>query len=144
MPRTVVPPVRVDAGGPGGAIRLEGGDDLPTKLVKYVPAETIAFFVPATAGIGSGRGALLLVVVVAGVIGTVAWLWYKGSSQPEAQRPRAHFYVLSAIAFLVWAVATAPNVAALARLDSVTAGVLLLLAVFLIPLADGVLTKLRG
>lgn len=142
MPRTIVPPVVVSPGGPGGKIRLEGGEDLPSKLIKYVPAETLAFFVPAAAGIGTSGRALLLAVVVAGAIGTVGWLWYKGSSLPAKERPLFHFYVLSVIAFLVWALATAPNVAALANLSAIATSVLLLLGVYLIPLADGILTKL--
>ncbi len=143
MPRTIVPPRPApSAGGPGGQIRLEGGDDLSTKLVKYVPAESIAFFVPAAASLGTSRSALLFAVVAVGAIGTVGWLWYKGNPLKDYERPLPHFYFLSVIAFLIWALATAPNLAALVHLDTVATGVLLMFGVFLIPLADGILTRL--
>lgn len=138
MPRTVVPPVSVR-----GAAAV-GGDQLPEKLVKYVPAETLAFFVPAAAALGSGRGVLLVVVVVAGLAGTVGYLWWAGQRAKPGRRPLAHFYVLAGLAFLCWAVGTCPNVATTVGLDQVEAGVVLGLAVFLIPLADGVLTRIRG
>ena len=123
MPRTIVPPpLAPAAGGPGGRIRLDGGDDLSTKLVKYVPAETLAFFVPAAGRLGTSRSALLFAAVAAGAIGTVGWLWYKGSSLPAEKRPLPHYYVLSVIAFLIWALVTAPNLAVLVHLDTVVTG----------------------
>lgn len=39
MPRTVVPPAELR----GARERPIGGDPLPERLVKYVPAETLAF-----------------------------------------------------------------------------------------------------
>jgi hypothetical protein len=145
MPRTIVPPPSAPAaGGPGGRIRLDGGDDLSTKLIKYVPAEAIAFFVPAAAGLGKGRDGLLYTIAVVGAIGTLGWLWYNGSALPAVKRPLPHYYVLSVLAFLIWALATAPNLASAVGLDSVETGLLLTFGVFLIPLADGILTKLRG
>ena len=133
MTRTVVPPP------PGES---EGGDDFPTALVKYVPAETLAFFVPAAAGIGRDRSALLILVVVVGAIGTLGYLWLRAQAEPDKnKRPLLHFYVLAVIAFLVWAIGTAPSVAQLAHLDEVAAGVVLGTGVFLIPLADRLLTR---
>ncbi len=146
MPRTIVPPtVAPSAGGPGGKVRLDQGEDLSTKLIKYVPAEAIAFFVPAAAGLGTSRGALLVTTVAVGAAGTLGWLWYNGNSLPPDKRPLPHYYVLSVIAFLIWALATAPNLATLVNLDTTVTGLLLMFGVFLIPLADGILTKIfRG
>jgi hypothetical protein len=145
MPRTVVPATperstRAPQDSAGGA----RGDDLPTKLVKYVPAEALAFFVPAAAAIGSGNDVLLIIIVAVGAIGTAGWLWYNASSLPAPERPLVHFYALAVIAFLVWALATAPNVAAIVRLDTVTTGVILAIGVFLIPLVDGILERRRN
>jgi len=56
-----------------------------------------------------------------------------------AKRPLAHYYPLAVLAFLIWAVATSSSVAGMLGLSAVAAGVLLLVGVFLIPLADGVL-----
>ncbi len=137
MPRTVVPPVRLRGSGSGPV----GGDGLPERLVKYVPAETLAFFVPLTAGIGTGRDALLVVVLCAGVLGTVGYLWLAGQRAAPDERPRPHFFALAAVAFVSWAVGTSPNVALLFGLDRLAAGVWLGLAVFLVPLADEVLNR---
>ena len=136
MPRTVVPPVSLRGK------KAVGGDQLPEKLVKYVPAETLAFFVPAAAALGTGRRGLLIVVVVAGLAGTVGYLWWQGQ-RAKGKRPLPHFYVLAGLAFLCWAVGTCPNVATTIGLDQVEAGVVLGVAVFLIPLTDGVFTRLR-
>jgi hypothetical protein len=119
---------------------VAAGDTLPEKLVKYVPAETLAFFVPVAAGIGTERNALLIAVVVIGAIGTLAYLWWNGQSLPVKQRPLPHFFVLALIAYFCWAIATAPNVALLLGIDALIAGVILASAVFLIPVADSVLS----
>jgi hypothetical protein len=51
MARTIIPPraagMRLD-GSQG-----ESGDKFPDKLLKYVPAETLAFFVPISASLGA-------------------------------------------------------------------------------------------
>lgn len=138
MPRTVVPPVRLRGPAPGQAV---GGDGLPERLVKYVPAETLAFFVPLAAGIGDKRDGLLLTVVGAGLAGTVGYLWTAGQRAKPDERPRAHFYPLAGVSFLCWALGTSPNVAALVRLDPVESAVALGLAVFLVPLLDDVLNR---
>ncbi|HEX5994945.1 MAG TPA: hypothetical protein VFY84_07360 [Jiangellales bacterium] len=123
-------------------MRQEGGDDLPTKLVKYIPGETLAFFVPAAALVGSERDGLLWAIALVGAVGTVAWLWYASRSEPIEKRPRAHFFGLAVIAYAVWALATAPNLGELVRVDEVTAGVILMFGVFLIPVIDGILNSL--
>jgi hypothetical protein len=152
MPRTVVPPVRyrsssndssADARTDGGA-RPTGGDGLPERLVKYVPAETLAFFVPLASAIGGDRDVLLVTVLAVGLAGTVGYLWLHGQRAEPDVRPLPHFYVLSALAFLAWAIGTSGNVSALVRLDQVAAGVVLGLAVFLIPLLDEVLNRRLG
>ncbi len=140
MPRTVVPPARFRGNGTPPA----GGDGLPERLVKYVPAETLAFFVPLAAGIGSGRRVLLVVVLCAGLVGTIGYLWLAGQRAAADERPRPHFFVLAAVAFVSWAVGTSPNVAGLFGVDRLVAGVWLGLAVFLIPLVDEVINRLPG
>ncbi len=134
MARTVVPPQ------PGPRLRGGGGGDgLPEKLAKYVPAETLAFFVPVSAAIGTGREALLVAALVVGAIGTPAYLWLYARKLPSNEQPLLQFYVLSVIAFGCWALGTSAAVAALVGTDVTTAGVILFFAVFLIPLTDGVL-----
>jgi len=74
--RTVVPPPALRAGGDG--LGAHAGDNLPEKLVKYVPAEALAFFVPAAAGLGSDRKIWLIVIFVVGLAGTIGYLWNRG------------------------------------------------------------------
>jgi len=137
MPRTVVPP------SPNPALRSspEGnGDRFPDKLVKYVPAETLAFFVPIAAAIGEERNALLCVVVAIGLVGTPIYLWIAASRLPQDQRPFFHFYPLAMLAFVAWALGTNAAVAKLVHLDSFAAGIIFGCAVFIIPGLDQGLT----
>jgi hypothetical protein len=148
MPRTVVPRQPARAPGPQPSARETAqepsvvGDSLPEKLVKYVPAETLAFFVPLAAAIGTENRAVLIAVVVIAAVGTVGYLWWAARALPPEQRPLVHFYVLAVIAFACWAIATAPNLAQLLGIDTLIAGVILACAVFLIPLADNILSAL--
>jgi hypothetical protein len=137
MPRTVVPPLRYR----GPRSKPVGGDALPDRLVKYVPAETLAFFVPIAAVIGTQRNALLIGVVVAGFVGTIGYLWLAAQRADAEQKPLPHFYVLAGLAFVCWAVGTSANVSALVGMDRVEAGTVLGLAVFLIPLLDEILNR---
>lgn len=141
MTRTVVPP-RALRGRPAELGPARAADSLPDRIVKYVPAETLAFFVPVAAAIGSRRPALLAAVVVAGLIGTVGYLWLAGQRAAPDQRPLPHFFVLAGLAYLCWAVGTNGNVAALMGLDQLGGAVLLGMAVFLIPMLDEVLVRL--
>ncbi len=140
MPRTVVPPRPVDQ----RAAESPAGDQLPEKLVKYIPGETLAFFVPIAAALGTERDGWLVAVLIIAAIGTVAYLWNSANSLPPDERPLPHFYGLAVVALACWAIGTAPNVASLISVDDVVAGVILALAVFLIPLADGILNRVLG
>ncbi|HEU5109715.1 MAG TPA: hypothetical protein VFT95_14330 [Micromonosporaceae bacterium] len=141
MPRTVVPPVHF-RGGRRGRGEPAGGDSLPERLVKYVPAETLAFFVPIAAVLGADRRGWLITVLVVGVAGTVGYLWLAARKANDDEKPLPHFYVLACLAFLCWAIGTSAGVADLVNLDQVEAGVVLGLAVFIIPLGDDVLNRL--
>jgi hypothetical protein len=109
--------------------------------VKYVPAETLAFFVPIAAGIGSRRNGLLVGVVAAGLVGTIGYLWLAAQRASADQRPLPHFYVLAGLAFLCWALGTSTNVSSLVGMDQTEGGTILGLAVFLIPLLDEILNR---
>jgi len=138
MPRTVVPPVRLRGSESAG---LGGGDGLPEKLAKYVPAETLAFFVPLSASLGDSRPVLLWAVIVVGLLGTIGWLWLAAQKVTSDEKPRIHFFVLSGVSFLAWTLGSSASVSKLIGIDSVAAGVILGIAVFIIPLSDGVLNK---
>jgi hypothetical protein len=136
MPRTIVPPQRAARQGEEGAT----GDQLPEKLVKYIPAETLAFVVPVTAALGSDREGWLIAILIIAALLTPAYLWNSARSLPANERPLTHFYVLAVLAFAGWAIGTCPSVADLISVDDVIAGVILALAVFLIPISDGILS----
>ena len=127
-------------GRDGSSTVAGSGDSFPERLVKYVPAETLAFFVPVAALLGSDRRALLIVALLVGVVGTVGYLLQTAPSGPD-ERPRPHYYVLACLAFLAWAIATTPAVADLIHLDHVGAAFVLAVAVFLIPIADALLNR---
>jgi uncharacterized membrane protein len=128
MPRTVVT-----------SAEPAGGDGLPEKLAKYVPAETLAFFVPISATIPDSRMALLWVAVAVGLVGTIIYLIVAAQRATADAKPRLHFFVLAGLAFLAWALGTGKGVQDLIGLDSITAGVILGVAVFLVPLIDSAL-----
>jgi len=137
MPRTIVPPQPVP--GMRGLEAGQGvtpGESFPEKLVKYIPAEVVAFLVPYAAFVGMERRVLLIVGFVAGAIATFIYLWASGSKLPKEQRPRPYFYVLAEVAYIVWAICVPPSLVALVGFDAITAGALFLLTVFLVPALD--------
>jgi hypothetical protein len=126
---------------------LEGGtggqaDGFPEKLAKYVPAEVLAFYVPAVAltGVRTDRISLI-VATAAGLAGTVIYLVLAARSEPNPRRrPPVWFYGLAAIAFLGWAVGTVPEVASLTGLSAGLVSLILPICVFLIPAVDQLIT----
>lgn len=159
MPRTVVPPppsggaagaappaAAAPAGGaPGAAAAAEAppGDRLPDKLVKYVPAETLAFFVPISAAIGSGDEGWLIAVIAIAALGTLGYLWQAAPDRGSVQAPRIHFYVLAEIALVCWMLGTSGPAEKLVGISQSHGGILLGIAAFLVPVTDGVLNRLK-
>ena len=151
MPRTVVPPPRkqtetapaLERGTESG--EQGNGDSIPEKLVKYVPAETLAFFVPAAAALGDDRDGWLIAVLLLACVGSVGYLWVTSPPKDDpAEKPLPHFYVLSVVAFVCWSITTSPSVADLLGIDDTIAAIILLAAVFLIPLIDSGFNRLNG
>lgn len=149
MIRTVVyrraaEPEVVDA-----AARVQSAPVLPDgyldRLVKYIPGETLALWLPlAVAAAASSTPWLLWVVFAAGLGATVLYLWLNGRKLPTDKRPMPHFYVLAAVAFVVWALGTSQPTADLFKLPADVANVLLGLGVLLIPGLDQLLEALLG
>ena len=136
MPRTVVHSSRER--GVDGSVK---GDSLPEKLVKYVPAEVLAFFVPLAAVIGDKRDGLLLLVSVTAVVGTPLYLLASARKLPQKQRPHPYFYALACIATIGWLVGTSANTAKLIGLDNVAGAVILGLTVFILPVVDDLVDR---
>jgi hypothetical protein len=130
----------------GGLEAVESTKDEPTdgyaaQLLKYVPAEILAFFIPAAAA-AKGNSKLSWVVFVAGLAATVGYLRFHAEPLPAEQRPPLHFYALAAAAFVFWAMGSSDTVRALFQVSDTTTEVLLGIAVLLLPLADWLLGKL--
>jgi len=140
MPRTVVPsrPAKYFDGE-----QAQAGDTTAEKLVKYVPGETLAFFVPVAAALGTTHNGVLIAAMVAGAVGSVGYLWLNARKLKKSEQPLLHYYPLSIVAFIAWAIGTTPSVMKLVGIDDVAAGVVLACAVFLVPLADGILNELQ-
>jgi hypothetical protein len=119
-------------------IRGRQGDDYPTKLVKYVPAEVVSFFLVATSVFGD-RQPILVATLIACLAGTPLYLYVASRHLVPLNRPPAYYYVLALIAFAAWAVGTSTAVDGLLRMDKALGQFLLLLTVFLIPGIDTLL-----
>ncbi len=139
MPRTIVYPPRRVAGGQVAAAG-ETGDPYTEKVAKYVPAEVLGFFLPATV-LANNNNILLLACFIVGLIGTPLYLFTTSSGQPDEKKPRPHFYFLALIAFAAWAVGTSGITARFFGLDTNAATFVLAVAVFLIPGLDQLVTK---
>lgn len=159
MPRTVVPPRpaigatdRVAEGfGPefgttAAAQPATAGDSLPEKFVKYVPAETIAFFVPTSAALGVGEQGWVIALILIALVGNPLYLYQvapSGSGMSSAA-PLLHFYLLADLAFLSWALGTSQQADAVFGISATEGGILLAVGVFLIPLVDGILNEVSA
>jgi hypothetical protein len=116
-------------------------DGLPEKLVKYVPAETLAFFVAVSAAVGSEHEIWLIAVCLVAALGTPAYLWITAPTGSTA--PRSYFYVLALVAFVCWALGTSGPLQSLVGIPQNLAGVVLAVGAFVIPLTDSILQKLK-
>ena len=165
MPRTVVyarsavpsaserTPVAAGAGRRGGLEAEESqpptqpvtttpADGYIDKLVKYVPAEVVAVFAPLSAAL-AGRQGLLIVLSIICLLATPGYLFLTAQNKPPDLQPLPHYYVLACIAFAAWALGVSSGLDALFKIDSVVVGLILGASVLLIPLADGLLAKLK-
>jgi hypothetical protein len=141
MIRTIVYPTPGNV-RPQVATETPEEDDYSSKLVKYIPGEVIAFFVPAYALAAQvpELWARWLVLVLC-VLGTVGYLFARASKEKP---PRWYFYVLALLSFLAWAMGTSKVATELFRINDpgVVSKLIVTAAVFLIPLADELLTRL--
>lgn len=131
--------------GPGGFMgsRAEkSSDGYVDRLIKYVPAEVLAFFLPITAAVGPGRPSLIWVCLAAGFVATPIWLGVHALQMPAGSRPLPHFYVLACVAFVAWAIASSDAVRVVVGVDLVTANVILGVVVLILPGIDILLSAI--
>lgn len=154
MPRTIVYPSAItrrnDSEGPVPANvapspqqEPQKEDGFGDKLMKYIPAEVIAFYVSGYILAGQLGKTAQGVVLVACLLGTPGYLFVRAD---KAAPPKWYFYVLAMISFLAWAVGTST-----AGVDffgwvedkaEIMGKFIVTAAVFLVPLTDELLTKL--
>lgn len=130
---------KAQAAAPGG--QAENPDDYKTKLLKYIPGEVLAFFIPATAAIGSDEEGWLIAAFIVGAAGTILYLLMENRKVEQGKQAKPWSYLLALAAFTVWALATSPATANVIDLKQKNAGFILLFAAFIIPAVDSLLTK---
>jgi hypothetical protein len=121
----------------------ESPDSYLDRLLKFIPAECLALWLPlAAAAATTGEVWLLWAVLAAGLFATVLYLWLNGRAQSQEKQPMPHYYVLAALAFVIWAIGTSEPTADLIGLSPAVANVLLGLGVLLVPGLDQLLEAL--
>jgi hypothetical protein len=116
-----------------------GADSYGDRLVKYIPAEVLVFFL-AAAGQWGTHDAFLVVTLVLAVVFTPIVIY---AASPGGLR--WYTVLLAVIAFGAWAVGTSANTDRLVGLPVDQAPFILTAAAFAIPAADKALGKaLRG
>ena len=121
-------------------------DGAASKIAKYVPAELIAivtlFFSSFTT-----TGRTIWVVVAIGAVLNVVYLLSVSMSAKDTPSPRFYFYVLSAIAFVLWSMATIDVVAKEAGLSGSTSdgqrAFVLAFAAFAMPALDTLFSSIK-
>ena len=125
-------------------------DKFADKLVKYIPAEAIAFYTPiyayvrtnATTADGTvpkGPLAIVLAVTLLGLLGYV-YARERSDNKTRVKITDWYYYPLAVIAFLCWAIGTSTVAQDLTPLAGWWDKVILLAGVFLVPLADELLS----
>jgi hypothetical protein len=143
MPRTVVYRSRASHKGSRSLYKGVNGSDADSysgRLVKFVPAEVLAFFVPAAANWSDDESALT-VIFITGLLATPLYLWVQGRDLDPDRQPELWSYPLAVAAFFAWAVGTSAATSTHLGLSSRTGTLILALAAFLIPLLDEVADK---
>ena len=110
-------------------------DTYGDRLVKYIPAEVLAFFLAAAAQWGHDDTFLIIILAVAVILTPV--LLYNAS--PNGLRWYAVLFAV--VAFCAWAVGTSPNTDRLLGLATSQAPFVLTVAAFVVPALDKALGK---
>ena len=126
------------AAGGGEVIGQTKGDDYSDKLTKYIPAEVIAFYLPAYNYINGSSKLAECVVLIVAIVGTLIYL---AARVDKASKPRCYFYPLAIISFICWAIGTSSVASDLLGLPPMWAKLILSAAIFLIPGIDQILTN---
>jgi len=114
-------------------------DTIPTKLVKYVPVEVVTVFAAGFAAFNP-TGDWIWFGLAAGALVNILYLFTTAASSAKTTpRPPVYFYVLSAGAFVVWAIATITSLQTAMHLSTDKAAYILVAGAFGVPLLDSFL-----
>ena len=119
-------------------------DTIPTKLVKYVPVEVVSVFAAGFAAFNP-TGNWVWFGLTAGAIVNVFYLFTVAATANDGKtpRPRVYFYALSALAFVVWGIATISSIQTAMDLSVDKAAYILVAGTFGIPLLDSFFTVIE-
>ena len=130
MSRTVV------AGSPAGFTRSStDGDGYLSKLVKYVPVEGLAPFIPIAA-LASGKGQLVLAFVVSLVAGL---LLIVAQVRKNDEKPRVWYWPFVVLAFAAWSTGASSDFRELLDVSEQTGAFYLGLTSVALPVLDSAL-----
>jgi len=122
-------------------------DDYKAKLVKYIPAEVIGFYLPAYALVtksspivaDTDKPTAQIIVLVVSLLGLIGYLFIRSDKNSP---PRIYFYLLAGLAFLAWAIGTSSVGQDVFHIPEWWNELTVLAAVFLIPMLDEMITRL--
>lgn len=146
MPRAPILPSLVKASTDesptyAGAAAPEA-DGYAERLVKYIPGETIAFFLPFASITAITDGQLIAALVLAEIL-TLLWTFSRNEKLPsDLRRPKFLVVLWALIAFPAWALGTSAEVQSLVDWPALTCTLILAGTAALVPLVDDRLTKL--
>src|SRR4051812_28798645 len=135
MARTVV--YKEKLGAEGGDARVDG---LREKIVKYVPAELLAFWVPYAAADQKPSDVKLALIAMVALAPLVAFSFAQ-TVEPE-RRPILTFYPLTSLAALAWAGGTSSVAADLLNMSTDRGRLWLGIATIGIPIIDTALASM--
>ena len=113
-------------------------DAYADKLVKYIPGEVIAFYLPVYGYIAGTSKLAEWVVLAIGIIGTLVYLMARSD---RSNMPRWYFFVLAIIAFICWAIGTSSVGTDLWGMPTMWTKIALASTIFLVPGIDQALTN---
>ncbi|WP_455377297.1 hypothetical protein [Petrachloros mirabilis] len=120
-------------------------DGIPEKLVKYIPAETVAFFVAVYPLFADKPDQDVVLkpyqvgVLILGIVGTLLYFYARSD---KTKPPRLYFYLFVIVAFLGWAIGSSTVGEDLFKLPTVFKSAAIPTVVFIIPILDEALTSL--
>lgn len=115
--------------------------DYSERLVKYVPAEVLAFFIPVAAVWGDDKTKLVVAFAI-GLVGTPIYRWIQDSRDKKEIGLKAKIgYVLAMVAFVTWSLGTSAAVSDWWGVSRDTAAFILTVAAFVIPAIDTVMDE---